>query len=244
MTDNAVGANPAQGSQVAPPGNQTNTDPLFEKRVLALQQKERELQKMQAGLKDHVSWDQLKDMAKKDRKSVFERLGIEDYAPAEPVDPVKAEIASLREQIENDKRTKQEREFKDNVRAQLKDNSDKYELLQLLGAEDEIFEHYGRANKEDGTPYEPLELADIIEQNLYSKLEKIKSAKKLADWFKPTDTSKSESMQMGTKTNHPLDTKNTLSSDDRGAVSGETPTRPLSRYEALSKAAQHLQFKK
>lgn len=244
MTDNAVGANPAQGSQVAPPGNQTNADPLFEKRVLALQQKERELQKMQAGLKDHVSWDQLKDMAKKDRKSVFERLGIEDHAPAEPVDPVKAEIAALREQIENEKKTKQDKEFKDTVRSQLRDNADKYELLQLLGAEDEIFEHYGKANKEDGTPYEPLELADIIEQNLYSKLEKIKSAKKLADWFKTADPQKTDVLSMGNKQNHPLDTRNTLSSDDRGSTSSETPSKQLSRYEALSKAAQHLQFKK
>src|SRR5688500_4956150 len=101
----AVNDNPASGSQVAPPGNNTNADPLFEKRVLALQQKERELQKREASLKDHVSWDQVKEMASKDRKSFFEKIGIDDPTPEEQ-DPLKKEFAELKAQIEQDRKAK------------------------------------------------------------------------------------------------------------------------------------------
>ncbi len=244
----AVNDNPAIQSQVAPKGNDTQADPLFEKRLIELTKRERELTKREAGLKDQVSWDQIKDMAKKDRKAFFERLELEDFAPAETVDPLKKEMAELRAQIEADKKQKQDDEFRSKVLSQLGENPDKYELMRLLGNEDEIFQHYGKATREDGTPYEPLEIADIIEGNLYSKLEKIKSASKLKDWFKPAEQPKgspnpTEHNLASKSQSHPLDSRGTLNSGDRGATSGEQPQRPLSRAEALAKAASHLQFK-
>lgn len=234
--------NQIQAQVVAPGSNQTASDPLFEKRVLALQQRERELTKREAALKDAFSLDQLKDMARKDRKGLFDKLGIDPSAPDEdPNDPMVAmrrEIQELKAQKEAEQRAKEDRDFADSVRSKLSEKSENYELIDKLGAYDELINYLRNNKAEDGSSLDVYQIADVLEQNLYQKLEPVKTAKKLAPWFEKSSQTESPAPY---KTNHPLDSKQTMTSLDRG-ITEKAPERPVDRFEALQKAAQHLVF--
>lgn len=228
-------------AQIVAPGNQTSADPSFEKRLIALQQKERELTKREAALKDHVSWEQLRKMP---RKEMFEKLGIDptkpDEDPNDPMSELRRQVRELQAQKEAESKAKEEREFRESVMSKLKETPEKFELIDLLGTHDELISYLRENKNEDGSPLDPVQIAEIMEGNLLQKLEPVKNAKKLADWFAKQD-SKSPDSQFP-KTNHPLDNKQTLTSTDRAVT--ETPSdRPVDRQSSLQQAAAHLVFK-
>jgi hypothetical protein len=236
-------ANVPVGSQQAPAGNQTQADPLFEKRVLELQRRENELRKAQAAMKDHVSWDQLKEMSKKDRKGLFEKLGIDAASPLEdPSDPLvdlRNQVKSLMSQKEAEEKARQTEEFRKTVRDQLSANSEKYELIELLGAHDQLFDYLESNKNEDGSLLDPLPVADLLEENLYKRLESVKPAKKLAPWF--DKSASSQNPFSPPKTDHPLDTKHTLTSTDHSS-SSKPKEALLDKTQALQHAASFLKY--
>ena len=235
--------NQPQVSQMAPQGNQTGADPLFEKRVLELQRRENEVRKQQAAMKDHVSWDQLKDMVKKDRTGLFSKLGIDPQSPLEdpndPMSEIRRELNNLKSQRDAEAQAKARNDYQQSIRDQLKANSEKYELIELLGAHDQLFSYLDANKGEDGSPLDPLEIADQLENSLYQRLESVKPAKKLASWFDKTPPAQNQFGQP--KTNHPLDTRNTLTSSDR-STSERVQAGPVDRVQSLKQAAQFLKY--
>ncbi len=234
---------PHMGSQPAPQGNHTQAQPSFEKQVLALQQREAQVRKQLDSIKGMVSMDDLKGRAQKDRASVLKELGLDDLIPKDdsPTAHLQRQFEDLQNQLAQEKRLKEESDYFNSVRSGLSQKPDEYELIDKLGAHDQLFD-YLRQNREspDGAP-DPYEAASQMENNLIETLKKALSAKKMQPFIQEMIKSMNPQPQ-GNKPNHPLDVNKTLNAGDRPGQTQQPQERRLTHQEQIEQAARLIKF--
>lgn len=229
---------PDLASQQAPSGNSSQSDPLFEQRVVALQRRERELTKREQSLNGAMTMDQIKEMVKKDKAGFLKNLGIEiPQDPNEEVPDHIREFKELKAQIEAERKQKETQEYRNSLLANVKGN-DKYELLNSLESYDGVFDHIDKL-RESGEEFDPYSIFDEAEQATYGQLERVKSAKKLSPWFEPKAPEPAQNVERGYQ-RHPMDVSRTVTGQDRasGSNTESTPNRLLSKEESIRQLAQ------
>lgn len=225
-------------TQVSAAGNsQSNSDPLFEQRVAALQRRERELQKREQNLNGAMTQEQMKEAIKKDKAGFLKGLGIElPVDPNEDVPDYVKEFRQLKAERDAEKAAQEDREYRESILGNVKGN-DKYELLNSLGDYDNVL-NYIKELRDSGQEFDPYAIFDQAEQSTYAQLEKVKSAKKLSPWFEPKAPAQPENVQRGYQP-HPLDASRTMTSQERPSQS--TPSQAtglLPKNESLRQLAQ------
>ncbi len=225
-------------SQTAPAGNNTQTDPLFEQRVLALQRRERELTKREQSLNGALTKEQMQEAIKKDKAGFLKGLGIE--LPADPEDSVPDHIKEFRQlkaELEAERSQKAKQEYRDSILGKVK-SDDKYELLNSLEAYDPAFSEIERL-QESGEEFDPYSVFDQFEQATWQQLEKVRPAKKLQSWFEPKAPEPNPNEQRGYQ-RHPMDVSRTVTGQDRasGSNAEAAPNRVLSKEESIRALAQ------
>ncbi len=229
---------PDLATQTAPAGNQTQADPHFEQRVVALQRRERELTKREQGLNGAMTLDQMKEAIRKDKAGFLKGLGIE--LPADPNEDVPDHIREFKElkaQIETERKQTEQQKYRDSILANVKGN-DKYELLNSLEAYDDAFNRIDQM-RESGEEFDPYSVFDEHENATYAQLERVKASKKLSPWFEPKAPEPSQPVERGYQ-RHPMDVSRTVTGQDRPSVSSqEQPSNKLlSKEESLRQLAQ------
>lgn len=229
---------PDLATQTSPAGNATQTDPLFEQRVLALQRRERELTKREQSLNGAMTKEQMQEALKKDKAGFLKGLGIE--LPANPEDDVPDHIKEFRQlkaELEAEKQQRAQQEYRESILGKVK-SDDKYEILNKLGSYDSVFVEIDRL-RESGEEFDPLEIFDHAEQQTYAQLESVRSAKKLQSWFEPKAPEPRQDEQRGYQ-RHPMDVSRTVTGQDRasGSNTEAAPNRVLSKEESIRQLAQ------
>lgn len=236
--ENTPGLAPAHlSSQHVPGGNSTASTP-YEKQVLELQRREKELRKQQEALKGSVSFDSLKERAKSDRAGLLRELGLDDLITEDSNDPLtalKKQMDAMRnEQLEKDRAAQEDRDF-ESLTSQLRSKSDDYELITKLGSERQVFEAMKRYKAEHGEMPDAFEIAKQLEDATYGQLNALKGSKKLSELFKSESTPSTP--------RHPLDQSSTMTSNDRTSTSQAEPASPtMSRQQMIEAASKHIKF--
>lgn len=224
--------------ETAPAGNQTTaTGGSFEQQVIELKRRMKELDKREQSLNGAMTREQIAAEIKKDKASFLKGFGVDLPESQDDVPDHIREFRELKAQIEKDKADNEKQKYRDSVLSKVTSDKDKYELLNLLGNEDELFGELDR-RRASGDEFDETEVFDSYENNLYQTLEKAKSSKKLASWFEPKAPAPPSQVKPGYQ-NHPLDANRTMTSNDRGSSSSSESVseRPLSRAESLARVA-------
>lgn len=228
-------------SQQVPPGNHTTAAPPLEKQLLALQQRERALQKREAEIKNMVSLDSLKERAKADRAGLLKELGMEDLAPQpDPNDPMasmKKQLQDLQDKLANDARQKEEQAYFDSIRSGLREKGDEYELLDKLGMYDSLFDNIRSHAAQHNEMPDHFEFAKQMQANLIDGIKKALGTKAMApilQEFMPKPQSNT--------TKHPLDSSNTFNSGSHSQQSTQPAQRSLTHAEQIQEAAKLIKF--
>lgn len=168
--------------------------PSDETRLAVLARKERELREREAKMKDVASLAELRDLAKKDQKELFKRLGLsDDYlnpraesAPEDPLDGLRKEIEALRS-----KEAQREIDsFKADIRKTLESGGQEYELVTALGGADEVYNLIEAHYQETGEVLDVKQAAAQLETYLLEQAKKIVKAQKLKGLLTPEDAVK------------------------------------------------------
>lgn len=179
-------AQPAQTTEPKGPSDET--------RLAVLARKERELRDREAKMKDVANLSELRELAKKDQKELFKRLGLTDtdltpQAEPESDDP----LDGLRKEIEALRSKEAQREidsFKADIRKTLEAGGQEYELVTALGGADEVYNLIEAHYAETGEVLDAKQAAAQLETYLLEQAKKIVKAQKLKGLLTPEDAVK------------------------------------------------------
>ena len=176
MSDGQVNAIPAQP---------------IDQRLSDLVKKERELTDR---LKDSVSWDQVKEMAGKDRSGFLKKLGLEakhfQEDDSDPIVVMRNEINNLKKQREDEDKARKEADDRKAFREKL--GSDKHEVIKALDLYDEVYSLRQQHTSQGQEVPDEVAFADQYEDALLERLKPAFSSKKFASLLGPSKEQSAE----------------------------------------------------
>lgn len=228
------------------------------KKEKLLLEKERQLKEMENKFKP---MEYTREGVKKSPKTALESLGLsfEEFTQAylneldgKPTVTTEDKIEELYKKLADKERLEKEREeqakkqqeeqaitqFKENIKGLVQKDTDKYEMINLYEAFDEVYDTIEAYFNETGEMLDVERAAQEVENHLFEEAQKIKRAKKLGFQEKqeaPQKPQAQPSSMSATLTNKLTPT----------SVSNEStqPQRLLSNEESLARAAAMLRFK-
>jgi hypothetical protein len=171
----------------------------IDSRLSELVQKERDLT---AKLKDSVSWDQVKELASKDRSGFLKRLGLEakhfQEDDSDPIVAMRNEINTLKKQREEEDTARREADSRRAFREKL--GSDKHEVIKALDLYDEVYSLRQQHTSQGQEVPDEVAFADQYEDALLERLKPAFSSKKFASLLGPSkDPSEVKSNPVGSQ---------------------------------------------
>lgn len=176
------------------------SDPGLDSRLAALTKREREIQQQMAQLKQEkqnlVPKNELADLWKSNRGKLRELLG----ASADELPDVKQEsaedpIKSIKQELEDMKRDKQEKEKQEainTVKSQIasitSQDKDAFELIHAFDANEMVFDLILDHYREHQEELDYREAANQVEKYLEDQIKRASSTKKIGSLFQPKDT--------------------------------------------------------
>lgn len=228
------------------------------KREKMLLEKERQLKELETKYKP---MEFTRESVKKQAKTALDSLGLtlEEFTQAylneldgKPTETTEDKVEALYKKLAEKERLEKEREeqakkqqeeqailqFKENIKSHVSKDLDKYEMINLYEAFDEIYDTIEAYYNETGEMLDVDRAAQEVENQLFEEAQKIKKAKKLGFTEAPKEPQKPAPQGAGLSAT--LTNKLTPTS-----VQSETaqPGRLLSHEESIARAAALLRFK-
>lgn len=232
------------------------------KKEKLLLEKERQLKELENKFKPY---ELTRENVKKSPKSALESLGMtyEEFTQAllneidgKPTITTEDKVEELYKKLAEKERLEKEREeqarkqqeeqaisqFKSNIKEHVKADTDKFEMINLYEAFDEVYDTIEAYFEETGEMLDVDRAAQEVENQLFEEAQKIKKAKKLGFTDKPQETAVTKAQPEASPTLGATLT-NKLTPTSVPAESPQPGGRLLSHEESIARAAAMLRFK-
>lgn len=212
----------------------------FDRQVLELGRRKKELDAREKSLGDAMTWDKIQEFAKKDKMEFLKRLGLDakhfQEDDNDPQTALRKEIEAIKAERQKEIQERSLNEKRQRLKSAIGAKADNYELLTMLGLEDSLFDHINEQESQGLDVSDPYQFADQFENTLFERFKPVLGAKKFAELI-------GQSRKPEEKKKNPLEANSTLTGNMDRQGRSESQDTELDHETRLRRAMNILQWK-